>query len=464
MSEGIDLAPDKDASPQEVQGANKWLTGTEVGDRRAADVNIVGSITLNTSGGGGGGGGDVNIDEYGGVATTLGQKTMSASIPVTIASDQSAVEVKGDIADGAAASGTNPVLVAGSNPSGNIKPLSTAPDGDLITHMHTDDLTFPDGVSNTERAPVNETDLGFMTFPTFPYNYNGTTWDRVRGDATNGLLVNLGANNDVRGAVAEGAAASGANPVTIAGKDVFGNVAIPTLLQAAGVFNLTAVINADTDGTTQDYRSTGEAYALVGSTDGTKANANFLLFDSSRRANIAGQVAHNAANTGNPVVGGSEAIADPLSVSAVAAGDATKHYADLVGRQYNVNFAFHRDITTELNALETTFNAVTLTANSSDIKSNGFRKCQLGFTAAFANTPTAIFIYVQTKFPSGTYRTREDGYLGQWSYTRAIITSKPEICCEFDINCDTFRIQIEATGTTASNTFTLTNVEAVLTT
>lgn len=27
--------------------------------------------------------------------------------------------------------------------------------------------------------------------------YNGTTWDRTRGDATNGTLVNLGANNDV---------------------------------------------------------------------------------------------------------------------------------------------------------------------------------------------------------------------------------------------------------------------------
>jgi len=27
--------------------------------------------------------------------------------------------------------------------------------------------------------------------------FNGTTWDRVRGDLTNGLVVNLGANNDV---------------------------------------------------------------------------------------------------------------------------------------------------------------------------------------------------------------------------------------------------------------------------
>ncbi len=31
----------------------------------------------------------------------------------------------------------------------------------------------------------------------FGYNYNGATWDRVLGDATDGLLVNLGSNNDV---------------------------------------------------------------------------------------------------------------------------------------------------------------------------------------------------------------------------------------------------------------------------
>lgn len=32
---------------------------------------------------------------------------------------------------------------------------------------------------------------------TFPYVFDGATWDRMLGDATNGLLVNLGANNDV---------------------------------------------------------------------------------------------------------------------------------------------------------------------------------------------------------------------------------------------------------------------------
>ena len=45
-----------------------------------------------------------------------------------------------------------------------------------------------DDVSNTFNAFISSS---------FAYYYDGSTWDRVRGDSTNGLLVNLGTNNDV---------------------------------------------------------------------------------------------------------------------------------------------------------------------------------------------------------------------------------------------------------------------------
>lgn len=41
--------------------------------------------------GGGGGSADVNVAEWGGVATTLGQKVMASSVPVVLASNQSSV-------------------------------------------------------------------------------------------------------------------------------------------------------------------------------------------------------------------------------------------------------------------------------------------------------------------------------------------------------------------------------------
>jgi hypothetical protein len=42
-------------------------------------------------------------------------------------------------------------------------------------------------------APAND----ILSVLTFGFYYDGANWDRVRGDATDGLLVNLGGNNDV---------------------------------------------------------------------------------------------------------------------------------------------------------------------------------------------------------------------------------------------------------------------------
>lgn len=104
--------------------------------------------------------------------------------------------VQGTQADAATIT-DNPVLIGGENPSGALKRLQTAPDGDLIVHHHTASQAMADGVSNTQRIPVNESDQTYMPLPVFPWVFNGTTWDRLRGDSTNGLTVNLGSNNDV---------------------------------------------------------------------------------------------------------------------------------------------------------------------------------------------------------------------------------------------------------------------------
>lgn len=110
-------------------------------------------------------------------------------------------QVEGPTASGAA-SVENPVQIAGQiktglTGAGNVAPLVTAPDGDLIVHQQTGSVSFVDDVANTQRIPVNETDEGFFTYPVFPYYFDGSTWDRVRGSSTDGALVNLGANNDV---------------------------------------------------------------------------------------------------------------------------------------------------------------------------------------------------------------------------------------------------------------------------
>lgn len=91
-------------SPQLIQG---WFYAGGAGRLVSVDtngrVNVNASVTPS-------GTSDVNIIQYGGVATTLGQKVMASSIPVVIASDQSSLTVQGGAASGAALSG-NPLRV-----------------------------------------------------------------------------------------------------------------------------------------------------------------------------------------------------------------------------------------------------------------------------------------------------------------------------------------------------------------
>jgi len=46
-------------------------------------------------------------------------------------------------------------------------------------------------------AADNVTNPSISKIGSYLFGFDGTTWDRLRGDSTNGLLVNLGANNDV---------------------------------------------------------------------------------------------------------------------------------------------------------------------------------------------------------------------------------------------------------------------------
>ena len=81
-------------------------------------------------------------------------------------------------------------------PSNTATPIQVDTNGHLIIHSGTESIALPDGASNTRN--IASDDAGDpLAYPSFGYQYNGTTWDRARGDSTNGLLVNLGSNNDV---------------------------------------------------------------------------------------------------------------------------------------------------------------------------------------------------------------------------------------------------------------------------
>lgn len=92
---------------------------------------------------------NLRLSASGGSIEALGSQLSASSIPVVIASDQGAVSVDSELPAAAA--------------------------------LSVDNVASP-------TAPA----VG-----SFGHYFDGTNWDRIRGDSTDGMLVNLGANNDV---------------------------------------------------------------------------------------------------------------------------------------------------------------------------------------------------------------------------------------------------------------------------
>lgn len=112
-----------------------------------------------------------------------------------------AVQAAGDVAHDSPDSG-NPVKIGG-------KGVSAAPvavtAGDRVDQwfgisgapvMGAFGNAGADGESNTAGFLIGS-DGNARSLPVQPRVYNGATWDRMRGTSADGLLVNLGANNDV---------------------------------------------------------------------------------------------------------------------------------------------------------------------------------------------------------------------------------------------------------------------------
>lgn len=178
---------------------------------------------------------DVNIIQVAGGAITLGQKTMANSFPVVLASDQSPLNVS--ISSGgvteyteAAAAAANPtggmlMAVSISSPSSEVTSgqnvaLRATPKGELYVSSVIDQnlITLSDSVSSGTVIPAGSFLMGFksgtsqwarcrmeadsadgiavdttghLQILSHTLGFNGTSWDRIRGDVANGLDVDV---------------------------------------------------------------------------------------------------------------------------------------------------------------------------------------------------------------------------------------------------------------------------------
>lgn len=109
---------------------------------------------------------------------------------------------------------TQPPVQAGLFDGTNVRRVLGTSGGRLVNQPKTVSLALADGLANTQPAMQGD-DSGNTTpvFPAFAHLFNGTTWDRARGN-TNGAIV--------QGAAASGGASAG-NPVLIGGRESGGN-------------------------------------------------------------------------------------------------------------------------------------------------------------------------------------------------------------------------------------------------
>lgn len=108
----------------------------------------------------------------------------------------------------------NPTLIGGEDTAGNARRFQTRTTGEQFVTPHSVSRSLPDGLSNTQEMWINRggTNGGHFVQSNYPFMFNGATWDRFRGNATDGQLVNLGTNNDIHGTVAHDAVDAN-NPV-----------------------------------------------------------------------------------------------------------------------------------------------------------------------------------------------------------------------------------------------------------
>lgn len=221
--------------------------------------------------------------------------------------------VTGAAAENAAVSG-NPVLTGGRYDvvsrtlnDGDVGGVAVDVNGHLITSPHAEAVALPDTVSNTVNIAYDHAG-GFIANATFPYFFNGTTWDRARGDATNGLTVNLGANNDVTvtGSVA---VTDGAGSLT-----VDGTVAISSLPASTNTIEVVGDVAHDVAVSGNPVRLAGRAVSADYTSVATGDTADLIT-------TLGGKlVTHPYAIPENYVSGATSDITTTTSTSVVAAG------------------------------------------------------------------------------------------------------------------------------------------------
>lgn len=231
----------------------------------------------------------------------------------------------------------------------------------------------------------------------------GNTMRPAQGSITDGLLVNLGANNDV----------------TVAG-----------VATAAG--------------------------QLPDGHNVTVDNASLV---------VVGDVAHDGVDSGAPLKWGGKAFDLEPTVSGtrpgqpdVAANDRTNGQLSLYGAYTEAPVTFYELLT----GIDGEYNDVTTTRTSAEIDAWPYRFMDTGMDIVSSGTPTTIQIIVEGTVDGTNWIPMRQGPLGQWIYDDTFLSSEQGVSYETRFRRNKLRVRVVCTGTTATNTFTVDNAYMAL--
>lgn len=246
----------------------------------------------------------------------------------------------------------------------------------------------------------------------YPYFYNGTTWDRFHGDSASGLLVNLGSNNDITGSVTANAGTN-LNTSSLA-------------LEAGG--NLAVIAGWDN-----------------GVGDG---------------ASVTGDVSHDSPDAGEPVkIGGFSVDYSPSSngakgQTAVGAGDRVNLALNTKGELVPV----HRVERYALPDLDLVYDDSPTSGVSAAIVTSHASRATLYGAFSKTSSPTNILVTVEGSPDGFNWFPNNQGELAGAIIPASAITGSYMYRVGFEVNDYQSRVILTCTGTDSTNKFTASGV------
>jgi len=177
-------------------------------------------------GGGTGGGSRLQFKRTNGeeVQPTAVDYASDSTVKGVVVLNPDGTVISGGSSGGSVTQGTTPWIVAGAGTAGSaasgVVTVQGIASGTNVNVTAATTVTNADGVLNNSNMAMTSAARPLMVAPSV---FNGTTWDRARGDATDGLLVNLGSNNDVGSTTATGSAVP-ANAFYVAARGASSNL------------------------------------------------------------------------------------------------------------------------------------------------------------------------------------------------------------------------------------------------